>query len=138
MDHTNNNKSKNEKILTINKFEDNCNSKQFKTFTKNLFNISNAKMPGIPANLVPPPATANPSNARFKNESIDFSNKEHLKEFFTNKQKVNSRLNSMYKHSISNMNEINLNNSVGQRVLIKNTRGNNVEDRLSNTTKVFF
>ncbi|MFM1913143.1 MAG: hypothetical protein RIR51_981, partial [Bacteroidota bacterium] len=30
------------------------------------------------------------------------------------------------------------NNSVGQRVLIKDSRGNNLEDRFSKTTKLFY
>lgn len=123
------------------------NQKQLKTFTKNFFNISNGpngnKIPAIKQdNFYNPPATANVvpsfSNLRIKNESADFSNKEHLKEFFANKKKVNLRLNSLYKESVENINALSKNNSVGQRVLIKNQRGNNIEDRFSKTTKVSY
>lgn len=162
MDHSNNNnnKSRNERFLSmnmnninnintkenenINQNENNNNNnsninlKQAKTFTKNMFNLSNSKMPGIKNYLNSPPATANPQNVKFKSDSLDFTNKEHLKEFFANKQKVSTRLNSMYKESMNNINNMNANNSVGQRVLIKNSRGGNVEDRFSKTTKLFY
>ena len=119
--------------------EFNFNTKQAKTFTKNLNNFGDTKMPGIKSSLISPPATANnPRTMKFAGENLDFSNKEQLKTFFVNKQKVNSRLNTMYKDSVNNFNLINSNNSVGQRVLIKNTRGGNVEDRFCKTTKIFY
>lgn len=170
MDQNNNNKLKNEKLLTINSNtnyipnSNNCtneicngyntqkntnfSTKQAKTFTKNIFNISNNTKTNTnklfnenedKIYFTSPPATArNPENIKFKCGSLDFTNKEHMKEFFANKQKINNRLNNMYRESINNINLINSNNSVGQRVLIKNTRGSNVEDRFSKTTKVFF
>ena len=118
--------------------EFNFNTKQAKTFTKNLNNFSDTKMPGIKTSVISPPATANPRDMKFSKENLDFSHKEQLKTFFVNKSKVNLRLNTMYKDSINNFNMINSNNSVGQRVLIKNTRGGNVEDRFCKTTKIFY
>lgn len=119
----------------------NFTTKQAKTFTKNIFNInnSNSKLK-MPKNyLLSPPATANPQNFKLKTtESLDLTNKEHMKEFIANRQKVNNRLNSMYKESMNNINNANANNSVGQRILIKNSRGGNVEDRFSKTTKIFY
>ena len=53
-DHTNKNKRKNDKSLTNNREEENFNSKQAKTFTKYLFNISNIKIQGFTTHLVPP------------------------------------------------------------------------------------
>ena len=116
------------------------NPKQAKTFTKNLYNISksNMQLSGFKNDLISPPGTAEQQEIKSKNVSIDFTNKEKLKEFFANKQKVNHRMNSMYRSSINNMNFLNANNTVGQRVLIKNQRGSNVEDRFSKTTKVFY
>jgi hypothetical protein len=75
---------------------------------------------------------------KYRIKSIDFSNKEKLKEFFGNKQKINQRLNTMFKKSKDNFNSLNSNNSVGQRVLIKNQKGTNIEDRFSKTNKVFY
>ena len=145
----NNNKNKNLKNSKILKENESINSKQFKTFTKNLYNISinnnnnknkELKMPGIQNDQInqPPYTATNFSNFRIKNESLDFSNKEHLKEFIANKKKINSRLNSMYRESIENLNVLSKNNSVGQRILIKNSQGNNIEERFMKTTKNFY
>ena len=96
------------------------------------------EMPGIKSYINSTPSTSNPQNVKFKNDSFDLTNKEHLKEFFANKQKVSTRLSTMFKESMNNINNMNANNSVGQRVLIKNSRGGNVEDRFSKTTKLFY
>lgn len=78
-----------------------------------------------------PPMTANPNTFKYKSGNYDIS----CNEFNANKQKVKSRLNNMYRESLNNFNNINSKNSVGQRVLIKNSRGGNIEDRFYKTAR---
>jgi ribosomal protein S18 len=116
--------------------QDDNNNKEVGILTKNLFNISKTN---FNTNIeFENYFTSSKGVANSKNGSIDFSNKEKLKEFIANKKKIKQRLNSMFKKTTNNYNSINSNNSVGQRVLIKNQKGLNIEDRFSNTTKVFY
>ncbi len=132
-------------IKTSNLKENNFDTKKAKIFTKNFYNFSNKNLQ-IPLvnqefydnnNLILSHENGDSENIKFRNSSYDFSNNEKIKEFFLNKEKIKQRLNSMYKDSLINLSKNNSLNSLGQRVLIKNPRGN-VEEKFSKTSKVFY